>query len=184
MLTEFNIREIISDANRFLLKDIDGNDLSKADRNIYWYLVPIALSIGLSYFGFYLNDRTISLIITALSIFSGLSFNLLIVIVEKASNKKEKIEKSRNEEDINYLKRVKNFSKILSALISYSILVALGLIFLLLISNYQFFTSFILPGLIYKHIVTILIIFYLYRYVLLILLIVSKMYELFYEEIE
>ena len=151
-------------------------DLMPGIVSVYLVLVPnliIAKSIVVGY------------LLTTYSIFAGLLFSLIIVIVDKAKKIKEKANVEK-EERFYYVKRYLRFSKQLITKIAFTIIIALILIMLSLITQLNFGMHNISSWIaIHKpHIVSFLIFYFTIQFVLMILQIVSEMYEVFLEEIK
>jgi hypothetical protein len=196
MLSETNLFLIIKDANKSLFTSIDGV-IEKKDKAIKLYifdLLPIIISILIVTSNGILNESLTNILITGLSIFSGLFFSLIFVVTEKAKEIRKEYTESTDDELINFKIRYLNFSKQLIAQISYSILIALMIILLAFLTKIELSSDLIrLPnyfqnGLaLSKLIIPKLLYFILYilliRFLIVFVIILSSMYSMFLEQI-
>lgn len=113
-------------------KDDNANEKNKSNIYIlYLYVLPIVVSALLLLIGIFITDNIATYLITSISIFAGLFFGLLFIVTERYNSKKAQLQSDENEEVRNYLIRYKNFSKFLIRQISYTIVLAIVLIFLM-----------------------------------------------------
>jgi len=196
MLSETNLFLIIKDANKSLFTSIDGV-IEKKDKAIKLYifdLLPIIISILIVTSNGILNESLTNILITGLSIFSGLFFSLIFVVTEKAKEIRKEYTESTDDELINFKIRYLNFSKQLIAQISYSILIALMIILLAFLTKIELssdlirFPNYFQNGLaLSKLIIPKLLYFILYilliRFLIVFVIILSSMYSMFLEQI-
>lgn len=129
-----NIAEIFKNANKFSKLDINGNEKSKIHFFLFKYIPLLAsfLLVFLSKDNFNFETKTVGAL---LSLFTGILFGQLLKISDKVReipNKKENssIEKANKRvQEINYLKLFFYF-------LSYSILISLSIICLLIIESF------------------------------------------------
>ena len=110
------------------------DDNAREESNIYMlfiYALPVLISALLLAVGIFITNDIATYLITSISIFAGLFFGLLFIVTERYNAKKEQLKEDENEEVRYYLIRYKNFSKFLIRQISYTIVLALLLIFLM-----------------------------------------------------
>lgn len=190
-----SIINIIKNANKFTKFDINGNKKSKFWLNYLTFsLFPVFFSILASFVArdsFDYDTRTIGAL---LSLFTGLLFGLLLKISDKVrdiplkGNMKSENQKNKRIQEVNYLKLFFYF-------LSYSIIVSLAIITLLIIesfipflhdlklSSYTFSNKVNLDEILLfcKIIVTcfyrFLVVYFLIVFILHILLSVSYLYE-------
>lgn len=191
MLNKFNIIEIIRDSKDSLKKDINGYTNNRLSNSIVWVFIPIIISFSLVILGFFISDKVVGYLITGLSIFAGLFFSLLMLIIDKANKKKEKYFYSNNEEDANYLKRYLNFSKQLISKIAHCIIISILIIIVLFCTQIYNSPNFFELSLLeyYKRSVVLYLTnlytyFLIIRFVILLFIIVSEMYAVLYEELK
>lgn len=131
MWSKIRISEIRNDAFESLkYKDDNAREKSKT-YVLYMYVLPLLVSVLLLVAGIFITNDIATYLITSISIFAGLFFGLLFIVTERYNAKNEQLKKNENEEVRNYLIRYKNFSKFLIRQISYTIVLALLLIFLM-----------------------------------------------------
>lgn len=130
------------------------------------------------------DSDLIANILTICSIFAGLLFSLIIVIVDKAKKMKEE-KNQEKESDFYFLKKYLRFSKHLIVKIAFTIIVSLLIIVLSATINIDFHISTFLPKIaIYKgHFLSFFIYYFSIQFILLILDIISDMYDVFLDEI-
>ena len=121
---------------------------------------------------------------TTCSIFAGLLFSLIIVIVDKAKKIKE-TKSEIIESEFYYLSRYLRFSKHLITKIAFTILVSLLIIVLLIFANLKLGIGSLIPLLAdtKKYIVSFFVIYFSIQFIYLIVNIISDMYDVFLEEI-
>jgi hypothetical protein len=78
MFVKIDIRSIVQDHLRTLIA-YDSGKTSRGDVALF-YLVPIVIAVGLALGGVTLDPTAVNILITALSIFTGLLLNLLLLI--------------------------------------------------------------------------------------------------------
>lgn len=138
MWTKIKIWEIRKDALLSLRKDI--NDRIVKDKFgviLYYNLIPLTIAIIFLIIGVTINSEIANYFITAISIFAGLFFNLLLVVADKLNERKKIIIADSDEETVNYVKRYTNFSEQLISQISYTIVLSLLLIVLMFLIHFK-----------------------------------------------
>jgi len=119
-----------------------------------------------------------------------LFFGLLFVVTERYNAKQEQLKKDENEEVRNYLIRYKNFSKFLIRQISYTIVLALLLIFLMAVIYF----SPQVPNLnlwgyggiirtVCKYVINAVIYFWSFQFIVFILVILGNTYVMLSDDI-
>ena len=116
MFTKINFLQIIRD-HLLTLRHYQGDGkVAKGDIFLF-FVLPGFLSIGFYWgLGLSLNSDLISILITSLSIFAALLFNLLILIYDIITKQKNSAQQDS--------KRVKRFLQEIYANVSYSILIS------------------------------------------------------------
>jgi len=127
MFEKMNISRIIFD-HISTLKDYGSGKYKLGDIIIYIGL-PIIVSILLIYFNFILNSNMVGILITAMAIFAGLFFNLLVLVYDVT------LKSNKTKEDPNGIKS--SLLRETYANISFSIFISL-IMLILLISFYLF----------------------------------------------
>lgn len=162
--------DIINDALAFL----------KGKIGIFFILPSIlALVIGFLSLGGGIVFNYFDKVIEPIGIFSALLFSVLFIVVEHFLKRKEKLDFSKNEEDLQYLERYKDFTRNIVAVISFSIFIAGVVIFLALV----------LPQIKISNTWWIAVrnsvfCFFVIQYVIMILLVVKEMYAMLTDDIE
>lgn len=141
MISEIRIFTIRKEALNSLRKDNNGTVI-RSVRSIllYYYCVPFFFSVLLILFGANVTPEIATFFITGISIFAGLFFNLLLVVAEKANDRKSKLDLKKeqktkiNESFINYVKRYSIFSEKLISQISHCISLSIILIVLMFLT--------------------------------------------------
>ena len=184
------IKQIFIESHKALYTEDNGTVSSKkkALKIIFFDVLPLLIALYLIWSNNILKTESalINNILTICSIFAGLLFSLIIVIVDKA--KKIKEEKStKKEHDFYFLKRYLRFSKHLIVKISFTIIISLLIIVFAILINLNFGLGNMIPwgAAIYKnHFLSFFIYYFSIQFILLILDIVSDMYDVFIEEIK
>ncbi|SFF19381.1 hypothetical protein [Sunxiuqinia elliptica] len=183
------VKQILKEAHKALYTEDTGDvsTIKKIVKIFVFDLFPGLVAIFLIFTDNILDSSSslIGSILTTCSIFAGLLFSLIIVIVDKA----KKIKETKNEEVLSefyYLKKYLRFSKHLITKISYTILISLLVIVFSAFLNLNFglgkYISFVST---YKlHIISFFIYYFSIQFILLIIDIVSDMYDVFLEEID
>ena len=188
MTYNFHIVEIVRYAHKSLYTDINGNRSGLGWKLFLFDILPLLLAVLLIWLG---NDLSVieeisTYLFTTLSLFAGLLFSLIVVIVDKAKSKKLQIT-SQDEEVLNYYQRYMNFSEQLITQISFTILLSLGIILFLFGKQlevdvgYSFhaevckWTNRGLDGLIY---------YFSFQFLIMLLIIISGMYSVFLDELK
>lgn len=123
MIEKINISQIVKD-HISTLKNYETGKYSFWDFVLFFF-VPFLIGGVLVYFRFKLTKEIVNGLVTSLSIFAALLFNLLLLIYDI-------IRKTENSEGINGLKTT--FLKQIYSNISFCILIAISTVILLLIS--------------------------------------------------
>jgi hypothetical protein len=138
MWTKIKVWEIRKDALLSLRKDYNGRVVkNKSAFLAYYYVVPLSISATFLLIGVSINSEISNYFITAISIFAGLFFNLLLVVADKLNVRKKMLENDQNEETVNYVKRYTHFSEQLISQISYTIVISLSLIVLMFLIHFK-----------------------------------------------
>jgi len=77
MFNKINIFKIIS--NHFNTLQNDNTKKCEFDDILTFLILPLLVSVGLYWFDFELKENAINIIITTLSIFVGLLFNIIVI---------------------------------------------------------------------------------------------------------
>lgn len=190
MWNKIKIREIRSDALRSLSTDFSGNSVKRKQMIYFYYLGPIIISSVLLSFKVKISVEIANYFITGISIFSGLFFNLLLVVADKMNTKKQQLAEDFNEETTNYLIRYKIFSQQLISQISYAIILSVFLILLMFVTNIISWVHNIKEMSenkfheIFDYSINALIFFLGAQFVLLLLVILSSMYVMLLDDIK
>lgn len=187
MLNKLHLREIFVNGHKSLAKEIDGQKGNILQKILIFDFLPVVISFFLF---FYTNFQSMlpqfsSDILSGLSLFSGLLFSLIVVIVDKAKTRKANLLASSNEEEKNYLSKYLIYSEQLVTQISLSILYAFIVIFLLIfirisLTNFNITHEF---STVLSTIGIILITYFSIQFLILILIIISGMFSIFINEI-
>jgi len=191
MWTKIKVWEIRKDALLSLRKDYNGRMVkNKTAFLIYYNIIPFLISVIFLLIGVSINSEISNYFITAISIFAGLFFNLLLVVADKLNVRKKMLENNQNEETVNYVKRYTHFSEQLISQISYTIVISLSLIVLMFLVHFKSW----LPHsdieyviIIYKALKYILngIIFYVgMQFIIMLFVILSSMYVMLLDDIK
>lgn len=170
MMRVFKNFDIINDALAYL----------KGKKGLFYYL-PIVLAVLSGFYTYWTKNDLIFFdsVVEPIGIFSALMFSVLFIVVEHFLIRKEKLSESKNEEDIQYLKRYKNFTSDMVAVISFSIIIAGLVIFLALAFPLVKITKLwclALRNSVFS--------FFIIQYVVIILLVVKEMYAMLTDDIE
>jgi|SRR5690554_491469 len=187
MIGKFHILEVIKDGHKSLYTDIDGYIRNKASKIIIFDLAPIIISFVL----FFMTDFSQHLkefssdILTGISIFSGLLFSLIIVIVDKAKTRKTELINNKNDEIKNYVNKYLRFSEQLISQISLSIIYSFTIIIILILSSISidFFEVPLILNKILFSMGIITIVYFSIQFFILLLIIISGMYSVFISDI-
>ncbi|PRX56372.1 hypothetical protein CLV81_0369 [Flagellimonas meridianipacifica] len=136
---KLSIWEIKRDAVSSLYKNENGDSSKKWVANFYYNIIPFVVSLILVVFGVFLTSDVSNYLITGVSIFAGLFFNLLLIIADKLKLRRELLESNDTEAKENYLKRFEIFSSHFISTISYAIILSLWLIILMLFCRVNVF---------------------------------------------
>jgi|SRR5690554_2902080 len=187
MIGKFHIIEIIKDGHRSLYTDIDGYVRSKLSKILMFDILPLLIAllmVFLSNFSEKLSSFS-SDILTGISIFSGLLFSVIIVIVDKAKVRKAEMIDNKNDEIKIHLSKYLLFSEQLVSQISLAIftsfLVIISLISSLISIQNIDIPVFIIESLSFLGVVSI--IYFSIQFFILLLVIISGMYSIFVSEI-
>jgi len=138
MWTKIKIWEIRKDSLLSLRKDINNRIVkNKFNVILYYNLIPLIIAIIFLIIGVTINSEIANYFITAISIFAGLFFNLLLVVASKLNERKKIIDSNSDEETVNYVERYTNFSEQLISQISYTIILSLLLIVLMFFIHFK-----------------------------------------------
>lgn len=191
MWSKIKIWEIRKDALLSLRKDYNGRIVkNKYIFLSYYYLIPFLISAIFLLIGVSINSEISNYFITAISIFAGLFFNLLLVVADKLNIRRKLLENDKNEETVNYVKRYTHFSEQLISQISYTIVLSLSLIVLMFLIHFkswlpQWDIEYV--SIIYKTLKYILngTIFYVgMQFIIMLFVILSSMYVMLLDDIK
>lgn len=188
MLNKLHLCEIIKSGHKSLYQEIDGHKGNLIQKILIFDITPIIISIGLFLFTNFQNmlPDFSSDILSGLSLFSGLLFSLIVVIVDKAKARKATLLASTNEEEKNYLTKYLLYSEQLVTQISLSIIYAFTVILLLILGLIRLENLEVSSQVISLmcSIGIILITYFSIQFFILILLIISGMYSIFINDID
>ena len=188
-----NLFEISKNANKFSKVDINGNKKSKVNFLLFKY-VPLLISIALVFVSRDSFNFETKIVGALLSLFTGILFGQLLKISDKVREIPQKKENLSNEKNNKRIQEI-NYLKLFFYFLSYSILISLCIICLLIIqsffpvlteiklSNYVFTNEFSIENVttFFKVLITwiyrIIIILFIIRFTQYILLSVSYIYE-------
>jgi hypothetical protein len=182
------VRHIIIEAHTALFTEISGIVKPKARfyKILLFDILPGLIAFYIVYLGnFFSKDSVmINYIMTTCSIFAGLLFSLIIVIVDKAKKMKETKSKD-TENEFYYLSRYLRFSRHLITKIAFTIIVSLSIIILLIFANLKLGIGSLIPLFsdTKKYIISFCVIYLSIQFIYLIVNIISDMYDVFLEEI-
>lgn len=160
----------------------------------------LIFSVGLVYIGFFVSKDYIGEIVSALAIFTGFYFTLIVYVTDKTVNKINDISgvsnsrsaEGSNKEESELLKRFKSqyksFSEKIISQISYSIVISLSLIFITFLTQLKIgylpkdFLKCVNEY--YQYLISFIFAFTTMKLVHLILIIISNMQNFFLEELE
>ena len=161
MLNKINISEIIKNH----IATLKNDNTKKADIDDYFtfLLIPILLTFLLLYLKIVLSDEALNIVITTLSIFVGLLFNVIVLIFDIIKR--------------DSTKKIKNVVlKELLANISFTILISIvAIVFTVLTFIKNDIAKMIFTGAVY---------FLLSIFVFTVLMVLKRMHKLFNNEIE
>jgi hypothetical protein len=129
-----NFLEIVKNANKFSKLDINGRKKSKTNFLLFKY-IPILISFALVFISrdnFDFETKTIGAL---LSLFTGILFGQLLKISDKVREIPKKIDSLSTEKNNKRIQEI-NYLKLFFYFLSYSILISLGIICLLLIESF------------------------------------------------
>ncbi len=199
MFSKFNLLELLTDG----FSDIRIGK-SKFVSLIIHLLIPLLLAVTCIKFNIRFDNDIISSIISSISIFSGLLFSVIFILLQNYSARRKTNRGKLDEEVINYLERYKNFTRQVSTLILFSIAIALKSIVLLLIYMLVFKAKFADESSLFQLIHEQLLFFYdgntssknlllntiqiissilLFNYLLTIFVLVKEVYAMIYDDI-
>lgn len=188
MLRKLHIWEIIKNGHKSLYHEIDGYKGNVIVKFLLFDLSPLIVSLFFVFFSnfHYKLEEFSSDILSGLSLFSGLLFSLIVVIVDKAKARKGSLLSSKNEEEKNYLSKYLLYSEQLITQISLSIIYSFSIIILLVLTQIQIENIPIPINIIlflYFAGIT-LITYFSIQFFILILIIISGMYSVFINELD
>lgn len=151
---------------------------------LFFDLMPgiISLFIIISGNSIIKNDSLVNYILVTCSIFAGLLFSLIVVIVDKAKRKKD-TKNPAIESEFYYLMKYLRFSRQLITKISFAIVVAFIDIVLIALLSLDFQIQHAFLDTTTTVIIGFLIFYFFIQFGILILNIISDMYDVFTEEI-
>ena len=176
MLSKLNIFEIRKDA-LIAVKD-NANIFS------FWlvyYILPIIIASFLHYIKYDVDTKLFGNLISGISLFAGLLFSIIFIVSNNLNTRREQLQ-TKNEEDIRYIETYKKFAKNIVSLISYTVVKAIFIIIILIISDavYSYLDKEV--NLFLRILWDVLVVF-LYQFIFYIILILKEMYSMQYEDI-
>jgi len=176
MLDKLNILEIRKDAISSIQK---GS--SKLSFILVYYGIPLVCAVAIHLVNYDVNTDLFGNLISGISLFAALLFSIIFVVSNNLNSRKNQY-KSNDEENIRYLSNYKNFANSLVSLISYTIVKAIMIVVILIISDAYFDYLNEKSNLLLKIIWDILIVL-LVQFLLYIIIILREMYVMQYEDI-
>lgn len=167
MAGRINVWAIVRDHVR-TLKDADDDRYSAADL-VLFVVVPGALAGGLWYLGISLTREAVNVLITSLSVFAALLFNLLLLIYDIVRKPPERGE-------LQGFKKL--FLQQVYANISFCILISLVAVIVLVISYLE------LPWPVLTHLVAAVIYYLLLLFILTLFMVLKRVHVLLKQEFE
>lgn len=160
MFNKVNINNIIKDH----LSTLKNDNTGKPDKEdiLLFFLMPLLLSSVLVYLDIFLSDKAINIVITALAIFVGLLFNVIVLIFDLVSKNSKRPAKIRLLREI-------------LANISFSVLLCIIIIALTLLTFIDIYWIMLLAHLLAYFLILI--------FMINLFMILKRMYNLFAEEI-
>lgn len=191
---KIRILQIRSHALDFLYREFNGTEFeNKNTVRFYYYGIAFITASILTILNFKIDKDSSTYLITGISIFAGLFFNLLIVVSDKM-NKRKKLLLSAKAEDVTYAQLYKKFSEQLVAYISYAIILSLCIIILMFISQFNFHSLFPAINVDIKPYIStfnyficfinFMIFFLGYQFLMIIIIILSNMYVMIIDDIQ
>lgn len=194
MFKRFNLKELLKDG----LKEIILSD-KKLYSILFHIILPLAIAVVFILFNVFFDNDIISNLISSISIFSGLLFSVIFVVIENYSKRREGLGTNPNEEKKNYLKRYKIFAEQVTTLILFSVAIASITVIILLIyllfskgdmsilkdifdlSNITTdFRQIKISGLWFLQILSFISLF---NYLLVIIVLINEVYKMIFEDI-
>jgi len=189
MWDKIKILEISRDAKDSLKKDDNGRMTNGSNYRILFYYLPLFVSVVLLFARVRINTEIANYFITAISIFAGLFFNLLLVIADKVNIRRQLINAESDEAQKNYVARYKHFSEQLISQISYTIIVSVAIIILMFLTHFSTWLprnvsqTWLEIYSILKIILNGIIFFFGTRFLILLLLVLSSLYKLLLDDL-
>ena len=193
MFSKYNLSELIHDGYSEI--KISQNNICSI---IFHFIVPISISLIFIFFNITIDDVFVSNVISSISIFSGLLFSVIFILLENYNKRKDKIGNNPPEELVRYVNRYKDFTSKISTIILFSIVVAMiSIIILLLIIfilkiklsniNYEFIFSYKNQLIQLKKILLCILqticITLLYNYFLIVINLIKEIYAMVFDSI-
>ncbi|MDD3787357.1 MAG: hypothetical protein PHO94_01520 [Petrimonas sp.] len=177
MLDLKTLRNIPNNAKESMMKDSDGEVISRKSSKLKFYLLFYILPMGvgiLAYLSGVLTSEIENYIGTVISIFTGLFFSLLLSIGDKIRNEKSNL----NRDSANFQKYKENMRQI-SNIVLYIILLGIEIFILLFLNSIlgKYFCGSV------EIIITTLISFILTRFVISLLFVAQRFYYTSRDEI-
>jgi hypothetical protein len=176
MLSKLNVFEIRRDA-LIAVKD-NANIFSFW---VVYYILPILIASSLHYIEYDVDTRLFGNLISGISLFAGLLFSIIFIVSNNLNTRREQL-KTKDEENIRYIETYKKFAKNIVSLISYTVVKAIFIIIILIISDavYSYLDNKV--NLFLRLLWDVLVVF-LYHFIFYIILILKEMYSMQYEDI-
>lgn len=198
--SKIKLNQIRKDAKDTLFRDFNDREKEKKHAFTYLYILPVVFTVIMLFFGVFIEESIATYLITGISIFAGLFFSLLFVVNDKYNSRKELLHESVYEDIQNYLKRYKKFAEQLISQISYTIIIAFGIIILMSIIyfsstvDWDHTLSVLLPSkamksamcvlIIFKYLINGLVYYLCWQFILFIIVILSNTYIMLMDDID
>lgn len=197
MLSKFNPFELIKDGYSEI--KVSQNNIISV---IFHFIIPICISAVFILLKVDIGNEVISNIISSISIFSGLLFSVIFILLENYNKRKEKINKDSADELVKYVNRYKKFTNKTTTIILFSIVIAMACIVMLFTTifisqirltniDYELIKDFL-----YSHeeqltpvksillnILQSICIVFLYNYFLIVINLIVEIYKMIYDSI-
>lgn len=169
-----------------ILRDGISSFSSRKKKFKYLLFIPLIIVVpAVEFFNLSIDSDSTNTLISSLSIFTGFFFTLIIYVADKANNKKRDLKLSIQEEDQRLLKRYLDFTENLIIQISFSIVLSIIIIFILMFSQIDFnqFSELKEISFWLKKILDTMVFYCVVVLLIYLLLIVSNMYAVLLHEV-
>lgn len=176
MLSKLNVFEIRKDA----LIAVKENASILSFWFIY-YIIPIIIASSLHYIKYNVDTKLFGNLISGISLFAGLLFSIIFIVSNNLNTRREQLQ-TKEEEDIRYIETYKKFAKNIVSLISYTVVKAIFIIIILIISDA--INSYLENEVnLFLRLLWDVLIIFLYHFIFYIIIILKEMYSMQYEDI-